>query len=192
MALALAVCGVGGWQYNENRKLGEAREAAISELAASVDLANYREAEQNEINGMIEAAEAKINESKDEDEIKGIVSETTGGFATVKTKAQYVKDEGVKELNNLVDTADYREAEQAEIKEILSGAEAKIKDAKGEDEVASLVKEASESLAALKTDAQYSEEEAAAAAAAAKKKSSKKKKSSSQQGCIGGGSDAFY
>lgn len=193
VALVLAGTGFGGWKYYENNKIKEMREAGIGELTAAINLDDYREAEQEEINKIIADTEAKINESKDEAEIKSMVSEASDKFTKVKTKSQYVKDEAVKKLNELVNLDDYREAEQKEIKETLTAAEAKVKELDDEAEIDSLINKTAESFAALKTDAQYAEEEAAAAAAkaAASKKKSKKKKSSSN-GCVGGGSDAFY
>ena len=190
VALVLAGTGFGGWKYYENNKIKEMREAGINELAAAVNLDDYREAEQEEINKIISEAETKINESKDEAEIKTMVSEASDKFAKVKTKSQYIKDEGVKKLKELVNPDDYREAEKEEINKIISDAEKKVGKLEDESEIDALVKKTSESLSELKTDAQYAEEEAAAAARAAASKKSKKQ--SSSNGCIGGGSDAFY
>ena len=119
-----------------------------------------------------------------------------------------MQDQGVSDLKAAVNLDDYREAEQKEIGTILENGEETIRQTKDQAEIDKVIKDASDQIGKLKTDAQYTkeeeeeaarlaelerqrqEEEAAAAAAAASKKKSKKK--SSGNGCVGGGSDAFY
>lgn len=191
-ALLIAACAGGAW-YVHDTKIKEMQSAGIETLKASVDLDAYREAEQQEINAVLEETETAIRETKDQSEIDSLIEkavEKTEGF---KTAAEYTQEEGVAKLKESVDTGLYREAEQKEIKKILKSTEKEILKTGDQAEIDALIKKAADKIGGLKTDEEYAAEEEAArqAAAAASKSSKKKKKSSGSGGCIGGGSDVF-
>ena len=185
-ALLIVACAGGGW-YAHSSKIKAMQNAGVEQLAAAVNLDDYREAEQTEIKAILDSTEAAIRESKDQAEIDSMVEKAVADTAGFKTAAAYaMEEEGIAKLKDSVKLDDYREAEQKEIKKILKNAEEKITEAADQAEIDALVEKAVAKIGELKTDAQYAEEEAAAAAAAAKK-SSKKKKSKGSGGCIGGG-----
>lgn len=185
-ALLIVACAGGGW-YAHSSKIKAMQNDGVEKLQAAVNLDDYREAEQAEIQTILDNTEAAIRESKDQAEIDEMVEKAvaeTGGF---KTAAAYeMEEQGVAKLKDSIDLSLYREAEQKEIKKILDSTEKAILEAEDQAEIDDLVKKAADKFAEFKTDEQYAEEEAAAAAAAAASKS-KKKKSKSSGGCIGGG-----
>ena len=187
-AILIAACAGGAW-YVHDSKIKEMQNAGAEKLQASVDLSAYREAEQQEINAVLEATEAAIRESKDQAEIDALIEKAVAETEGFKTAEAYTQEEGIEKLKKSVDKDLYREAEQKEIKKILDTTEKAILKTGDQAEIDALIKKASDQIGELKTDAEYAEEEAAAAAAAASKK--KKKKSSGSGGCIGGGSDVW-
>lgn len=89
----LAGCGFGGWKYYENKKIEEMRQAGVAELQASVKLEDYREAEQQQINEIIETAEAEIMKSENQASVDTLIKGATTEFSDLKTDAQYTKEE---------------------------------------------------------------------------------------------------
>ena len=183
-ALLVIVCAGGGY-YAYVQKIEGMRNDGAAALQASVDLSNYREAEQAEITEIIEKTEASRRGSKDQAEIDSMVEAAVAEIGTFKSDSEYIKEEGIEKLKKSVDLDLYRDAEQKEIKEILDSTQKSIGEAKDQAEVDALIEKAVTKVGELKTDAQYTEEAAAAAAAASR--SGKKKKSKSSGGCIGGG-----
>ena len=126
-----------------------------------------------------------------------------------------LRNDKVNELKASVDPEEYRDAEKAEIEEILAASEKTIMAAEEEAEMDSVIKDAAGKFSGLKTDAQYTKEEeearkqaelerkrreeeaarqaaeAAAAAAAASRRSSGGG-SSGSSGCVGNSADNFY
>lgn len=92
VAAVVAACAFGGWQYHQNR-INEMREAGLAELEASVDLGDYREAEQKEIEVILEDAEAAILSSGDQAEVDKFVENAVNEISKLKTDAQYTKEE---------------------------------------------------------------------------------------------------
>lgn len=190
-ALVIAACAGGMWHVH-TEKIEAMQDDGVKALQAEVNLNDYREAEQAEINAILEETEAAIRDTGDQAEIDSLIEKAVGETEGFKTDAEYTKEEGLAKLAKVVDQDKYREDEQKEIKKILESTEKAINEAKGQAEIDSLIKEASDKIGELKTDAEYTaEEEAARQAAAASSKSSKKKKSKSSGGCIGGGSDVW-
>ena len=192
-ALLIAACGADVYLA----RIADMRNGGIEALAAAVDTSLYREAEQKEIEKILDNTETAIRESKDQHEIDKLVEKAVADTAGFKTDAQYAtEEEGIEKLAASVDLKLYRDAEQKEIKKILDSTEAAIRETTDQKEIDALVKEAADKFKDFKTDAEYTAEEeaarqAAAAAAAQKKSKSQKKKSSSSQGCVGTGSDVF-
>ena len=191
-ALLVAACGADVYQT----RIADMRNEGVTALTTAVDTSLYREAEQKEIEKILDRTEAAIRESKDQTEIDKLVEKAVADTAGFKTDSQYaIEEEGIEKLAASVDLKLYREAEQKEIKKILDSTEKAIRETADQKEIDSLVKEAAGKFKDFKTDAEYTAEEEAArqaaAAAAAQRNSSKKKKSSSSQGCVGTGSDVF-
>ena len=190
-ALLIAACAGGAW-YVHDTKIKDMQNAGVEKLQASVDLSAYREAEQEEINAILGETETAIRDSKDQAEIDSLIEKAVAETAEFKTDAEYAEDEGVAKLKESVDLDKYREAEQIEIKKILDSTETAIHEARDQEEIDALIKDAKDSFKEFKTDEEYAaEEEAARQAAAASSSKAKKKKSSGSGGCIGGGSDVF-
>lgn len=68
-------------------------EEGVEKLKASVDLSNYREAEQKEIKKILDSTETAISESEDPAEIETLISEASKQFAEFKTDAEYTAEE---------------------------------------------------------------------------------------------------
>ena len=92
VAVVIAACGFGGWQYHQNQ-IKEMQEQGVAELKASVNLDDYREAEQKEINAILEDGEKAILATEDEAEVDKVIEEATGKGSELKTDAQYTKEE---------------------------------------------------------------------------------------------------
>ncbi len=90
--LALGACGFGGWQYHENQ-IKEMQDKGVAELKAVVDLKDYREAEQKEIQALLDEGEQDILKLREQDEIDKVVSEASEKVKDFKTDAQYAKEE---------------------------------------------------------------------------------------------------
>jgi hypothetical protein len=92
VAVVIATCGFGGWQYHQNQ-IKEMRDAGIAELKASVNLDDYREAEQKEINAILDEGEKAILATEEEAEVDKVIEDAAGKVSELKTDAQYTKEE---------------------------------------------------------------------------------------------------
>ncbi len=91
--------------------LEEARKAALAELNA-IDLTLYREKEKTELSATIEKAKEKINsEDATIDSIQSIMASVRNYISTLKTDAEYRKEEEEEKAKEL------KEAKEAKIKE---------------------------------------------------------------------------
>lgn len=92
VAVVIAACGFGGWQYRQNQ-IKKMQEQGVAELKASVNLDDYREAEQKTINTILADGEKAIMATEDEAEVDKIIENATGEVSELKTDAQYTKEE---------------------------------------------------------------------------------------------------
>lgn len=88
----LAACGIGGWDYYE-AGINSMREAGVAALNEVVDLNDYREAEQSEIQLILEDSENRIRASKDQDTIDKVIADAGSQISGFKTDAQYKAEE---------------------------------------------------------------------------------------------------
>ena len=147
-------------------ELDKAKKDAISELETYVDKDDYREKEQEEIDKIIEKAKEEINNANEIDEVNSIKEKAEEELDKLKTDKEYrseelekAKKDAISELENYVDTDDYREKEQQEIAEIIEIAKDKINNTAKIEEINHIKEAAERELDALKTDAEYSAEE---------------------------------
>ena len=85
-AILIATCAGGAW-YVHDTKIKEMQNAGVEKLQASVDLDAYREAEQKEINAILEETETKIRETGDQAEIDALVEKAVAETGEFKTAA---------------------------------------------------------------------------------------------------------
>ena len=192
-ALLIAAC-AGDVYMTHQAEIKAMQDEGVKNLEAVVDLNDYREAEKEEISGIIDSTEAAIRESEDQSEVDQLIADAGKEIEKIKTDAELSKEEGAEKLKASVDLSLYREAEQTEIEKILKETNKKINKAEDPAEIDSMIEEASSKIAEFKTDEEYTAEEEAAraAAAAAANKQKSKKKSSGSQGCVGKDADLFY
>lgn len=199
IALLLGGGAVGGWMYH-TAKVNEMREAGVDKLKASVDLAEYRDAEQEEVQKILTDSEAAINEAKDQESIDQIQKDASKGIEGIKTAIELDREDAIAKLQKDYPLKNYREDQQPQVDSGIDECEKKIAKCSTKAEIDKAVKDARTSLDEIKTDEQLTAEEeaaraAAAAAAAAKKNSSKKsnkKNNSSSEQCIGNDSSLLY
>jgi hypothetical protein len=110
VAVVIAACGFGGWQYHQNQ-IKEMRDAGIAELKASVNLDDYREAEQKEINAILDEGEKAILATEEEAEVDKVIEEASDKVSELKTDAQYTKEE--EEAARQAELERQRQAEEA-------------------------------------------------------------------------------
>jgi len=192
-ALLIAAC-AGDVYMTHQAEIKAMQDEGVKSLAAVVDLNDYREAEKEEIGGILDSTEAAIRESEDQAEVDQLIADAGKEIEKIKTDAELSKEEGAEKLKASVDLSLYREAEQTETEKILKETNKKINKAEDPAEIDSMIEEASSKIAEFKTDEEYTAEEEAAraAAAAAANKQKSKKKSSGSQGCVGKDADLFY
>ena len=187
IAILLVAACIADAYYAHQAEIKAMQDEGVAKLTAAVDMELYREAEQAEINKILEDTEASIRESKDQAEIDAMIEKALAETSGFKTDAVFtIEEDGIAKLRAAVDPELYREAERKEIEKILESAEAAIHESADQAEIDALVEDAVSRSAEFKTDAEYAQEEAAQQAA---RKS--KKKQSSSNGCIGSGSDVF-
>ena len=160
----------------ENAVLAEleaAKKAAKEELAAYKELTDYREAQQEEIKNILSDSDKAIEVAGDKEAVGEAVKEARAKLDKVKTDAQLTEEEkeaaakeleaakkaAKEELAAYKELTDYREAQQEEIKNILSDSDKAIEVAGDKKAVGEAVKEAKAKLDKVKTDAQLTEEE---------------------------------
>jgi len=90
--LVIAAC-VGGVWYSHQKKIEAMQNDGAEKLRASINLDDYREAEQKEINTILDSTESAIRESEDQEEIDSLIDKAADQFADLKTDAQYTKEE---------------------------------------------------------------------------------------------------
>ena len=93
LAVFLVASCVGDVMYTKAENIKAMQNDGVARLQASVDLNDYREAEQNEIQAVMEQTEASIRESKEQEEIDSMIDGAVSKFAEFKTDAQYTKEE---------------------------------------------------------------------------------------------------
>ena len=203
VAVVLICAGAfGGWMYH-SAQIDKMRNAGVKELHGIVTLDDYREAQQKEINEVLSASEAKINESKDQKAVDEVISDAKKAVAEIKTASQLDIEEGLASLEKSVDLNDYRKAQKKEVTKILDDAKASIEKADDTETIQAVIKDANKKIAKIKTDKQLTAEEekakkeaearaAAEAAAAAKRNKTISKKSNNSGGCVGDDAENFY
>lgn len=92
IVLVLAACGFGAWKYHENQ-IKEMQQKGVADLKAVVDLNDYREAEQKEIQAMLDEGEKQILGLREQEEIDNVVRNASEKVKDFKTDAQYTKEE---------------------------------------------------------------------------------------------------
>ena len=141
-------------------ELEKTKKDAISELENYVDKDDYREKEQEEIDKIIEKAKEEINNANEIDEVNSIKEKAEEELDKLKTDKEYrseelekAKKDAISELENYVDTDDYREKEQQEIAEIIEIAKDKINNTAKIEEIKPIKEAAERELDKLNTDA---------------------------------------
>ncbi len=150
------------------------KEEAKSSLASYKDKANYRPAEQTQIEAILVEANAAIDEALTEDGVNAAVAAAKSALDEVKTAAELdaadalaaAKATAKASLATCKDKTNYRPAQQAQIEAILAEANAAIDEALTEQAIAAAVTAAQAELDAVKTDAELAAEELAALNAA--------------------------
>lgn len=139
-----------------------------------------------------------------------------GMFLYRQNKIDTMREEGVKDLNAVVNLDDYREEQRAEIEKILEADAKKINKSEQQSEIDEIIEAAQNEIAEIKTDEQLDKEEAeakkkaeeeaakkaaeeAAAAAAAQQSynstsnySGGSSNGSDSEGCVGNDAADFY
>ena len=64
----VAGCGIGGMKYYQDKKLNEVRTGVVKDLQDSVDLSDYRDAEQKEVKDILASTEDEILKAKNKGE----------------------------------------------------------------------------------------------------------------------------
>lgn len=142
-------------------ELATKRTTAINEISSFVDKADYRTAEQTQIDSIISDTTEEINKTEDFSVIDNLVSSAKALLSALKTDADYIaeelvgaKEEAVAEISGMVNLSDYREAEVLVIEEIIAEYTALINSATAKSEIAGYVTAAESKLSAVLTDAQ--------------------------------------
>lgn len=90
--VVVAACAAGMW-YSHQKKIEAMQNDGAEKLRASINLDDYREAEQKEITKILDSTEAAIRESEDQEEIDSLIAKASEDFSEFKTDAQYTKEE---------------------------------------------------------------------------------------------------
>lgn len=158
------------YEAEEAAALTQAKAAAKAELAAYKNADDYREIEKAELNLILANTNAAIDACESIEAVTAKVAEAKVALDALKTDAVYDLEEAQAaakaELAAYKNAEDYRDAEQAQIAEILSKVNAAIDSCEEVNAIGDIVVDAKEALDALKTDAIYDLEEAKAAAKA--------------------------
>lgn len=111
--VVLAACGIGGWDFYE-AKIQKMQDAGIAALNASVDLDDYREAEQTEVQAILEESTNRIRAAKEQSVIDSICSDAASEISGIKTDAQYKEEEEAARKAELERKRKEEEARRAE------------------------------------------------------------------------------
>jgi len=183
-----AGCIVGGYFFH-NAQIEKAQEESVAQINKLVSLDDYREAEQKDVQAIMDTYDKKVEGTKDKSKMEEYVKSAEKEIGEIKTDAEITEEvhsQGIEELNGLVNLDDYREAERSEIEGILKDATSDMKKVKTDEEASKIVEEAKENIANYKTDAELTAAEQAAAAAA------KSRSSKGSKGCVGNDASNFY
>ena len=160
-------------------ELAAAKTAAKSQLDqwATAHLAEYREAEQQQITAGIASGKEAIDAATTIAEVDAIMAQLQQQLATIKTAAEYEAEElaaykvaAKAQLDQWADAHlnEYRQAEQQTITAGIAAGKEAIDAATSIAAVDAIMAQLQQQLAAIKTDAQLTAEELAAAKTAAK------------------------
>ena len=142
----------------------------IEEISNYPDYSLYREAEQDEIRGIVDKAVTNIEACSAESDAAQIVTEAKTAIDQVKTNAEYEAEEAqaaldeaksaaITELESYKDPSLYRDAEKEELSQVVTEEKAKITNAKTVSEVGTILSAAKIRIDLIKTAAQYEKEE---------------------------------
>ena len=152
-------------------ELAAAKEAAKAELATYTDAADYREAQQAELEAAINDGNQNIDTATSTDAVTTALANAKAAIDAIKTDAQMTADEladakeaAKAELATYTDAADYREAQQAELEAAINEGSDEIDAAATIDNVTAALNSAKKAIDMIKTDAQLTAEEQLAAA----------------------------
>ena len=160
--VAIAAAAAGAMAYH-NHQIEEMRNTGVTQLASSIDLKEYREAEQNGIQEIIDTYTEKINNAEDQDEVDKYTEAAIKEFSVFETDAELTAKE----------EAARKAAEEKKRKE---------EEKKRKAEEAAKKKAEEEAAAAA----------AAAAAAQQSSGGGGKKSGGSKKGCVGNDAKNFY
>ncbi len=117
----------------------------LEEFGILVDLSDYRESEQKQIEQMILHYTKKIKEAETKEEAERLVRQFQTELYEIKTDAQYtleelnrLKNEKIEQLSSAVNYGLYRTADRERIQALISQRSLDIRDAESQDEVNSL------------------------------------------------------
>ena len=138
-------------------QLTAAKETAIAELRSYKNPADYREAQQKELEQAIADGEAAINAASSAAEVEAALTSAKAALDTIKTDAQLAAEEltaaksaAISELRSYKNPADYREAQQKELEQAIADGEAAINAASSPDEVAAALASAKAAIDKIK------------------------------------------
>lgn len=197
----LVAAGIAARVMYHNAQIEKMRIAGVETLRASVELEDYRDEQQKEINKILDKGEQQIMASEEQESVDNIISKASEEVSGIKTDAELDIEEGIETLKSSVSLKDYREEQKKEVKKILDDTEEDIRAASGEKEIKKLNKKAAEKIAEIKTDEQLTAEEQAAWAAAqsrssgrssGRRSSGRKSSGSNSDGCVSDDASNFY
>ncbi len=145
--------------------LEQAKTAAKAELASYVDENDYYEAEWTTIQTIISEANSGIDNASTIEDVENYVAFAKLLINLEYTKAQKDLRTAMDNARNALDATDltaYREAERAQVKELIAAGKGAIEACSTVEEVATELANYQALIAAVKTAAQYEDEEAAA------------------------------
>ena len=140
------------------------------EISSYPDYSLYREAEQEEIHGIVDKAVTDIEECSAQSDAAQIVTDAKAAIDQIKTNAEYeaedaqaaldeAKSAAITELESYKDSSLYRDAEKEELSQVVMEEKARINNAKTVSEVSTILFAAKIRIDLIKTAAQYEQEE---------------------------------
>ena len=154
--------------------LAQAKADAIAELEEYADPADYREAQQAELETAITEGTAAINAATTEETVEQALEAAKDVIDAIKTDEELTAEEeaaaaaalaeakadAIAELEAYADPADYREAQQAELETAITEGTAAINAVTSVEEVADILETVKATIDEIKTDAELTAEEA--------------------------------
>ncbi|BFL46398.1 InlB B-repeat-containing protein [Lactonifactor longoviformis] len=157
-------------QQMNDRELAEAKSSAKTQLENYKNPDDYRSAQREELNEILENGKQMIENADTISDVKTITDAVKDKMDAVKTNAQLskeeldaAKDEAKNELRSYKKSEDYREEQKKELSKAISNGENAIDLAESKTEVASVLEIAKQNIDAIKTDKQLTQEELIAA-----------------------------